>query len=114
MNLNNNESVMHDNFDTEPEVLKAKITGETARIQWSELQKFYASGAVIEVIAGLDLVEVAYAFALDDKAKVAAWLQANQVRRVDDAQASAWYQQNAELWAVVVSPWVLVQDKRLH
>ncbi len=105
---------MHDNFDTEPEVLKAKITGETARIHWHELQKFYAAGAVVEVVAGLDLVEVAYAFAVDDKAKVGVWLQANQVRRVDDVLASTWYQQNAELWAVVVSPWVLVQDKRLH
>lgn len=105
---------MHDNFDTEPEVLKAKITGETARIHWHELQKFYAAGAVIEVTAGLDLVEVAYAFAVDDKSTVGVWLQDNLVRRVDDALASSWYQQNAELWAVVVSPWVLVQDKRLH
>lgn len=105
---------MHDNFETEPEVLKAKITGETARISWHELQKFYAAGAVIEVTAGLDLVEAAYAFAVDDKAKVGAWLEAKQVRRVDDLQAGAWYQQNTELWAVVVSPWVLVQDKNLH
>ncbi len=105
---------MHDNFDTEPEVLKAKITGETARIHWHELQKFYAAGAVIEVTAGLDLVEVAYAFAVDDKVKVGVWLQDQQIQRVEDTRASHWFQQNTELWAVVVSPWVLVQDKKLH
>lgn len=105
---------MHDNFETEPAVLKAKITGETARIHWHELQKFYAAGAVIEVVAGLDLVDVAYAFAIDDKALVGGWLQAGQVQRVEDARASHWHQQSAELWAVVVSPWVLVQDKHIH
>ncbi len=105
---------MHENFDTEPEVLKAKITGETARIHWHELQKFYAAGAVIEVAAGLDLVAVAYAFAIDDKSLVGGWLQAGQLQRVEDARASHWHQHNAELWAVVVSPWVLVQDKHLH
>ena len=94
--------------------IEQQINLETAQIHWHELQKFYAAGAVIEVVAGLDLVEVAYAFAVDDKTKVGAWLQGNQVRRVDDVLASTWYQQNAELWAVVVSPWVLVQDKRLH
>jgi hypothetical protein len=105
---------MHDNFDTEPAVLKAKITGETARIHWHELQKFYAAGAVIEVVAGLDLVDVAYALAIDDKQQVAGWLQDGQLQRVEDSRASYWHQGNAELWAVVVSPWVLVQDKLLH
>jgi hypothetical protein len=105
---------MHDNFDTEPEVLKAKITGETARIHWHELQKFYAAGAVIEVAAGLDLVAVAYAFAIDDKNQVAGWLQEGQLQRVEDTRASHWYQHNAQLWAVVVSPWVLVQDPHIH
>lgn len=105
---------MHDNFETEPQVLKAKITGETARIHWHELQKFYAAGAVIEVAAGLDLVDVAYAFATDDKSLVGGWLQDGQLQRVEDARASQWHQHNAELWAVVVSPWVLVQDKILH
>lgn len=29
---------MHENFDVEPDVLKAKIISETARINWMELQ----------------------------------------------------------------------------
>ena len=28
--------------------------------------------------------------------------------------ARAWYDRNAELWAVVVAPWVLVQDRSGH
>ena len=28
---------------------------------------------------------------------------------VTDQQASAWYESNPDVWAVVVAPWVLVQ-----
>lgn len=96
-----------------PELIKAKIVSETARIAWAELQKFYAAGAVITVAAELDLVDVAFAFSRDDKAAVAAWLQSGSVTRTTEQQAATWYQQQAQLWAVVISPWVLVQDKPL-
>ncbi|GAA0677490.1 MULTISPECIES: DUF2288 domain-containing protein [Rheinheimera] len=102
---------MHENFDVEPDVLKAKIISETARINWLELQKFYAAGSVVQVSAELDLVDVAFAFSQDDKAAVENWLQAGLVDRVADTQAQLWVEQKAELWAVVISPWILVQDK---
>ncbi len=102
---------MNENFDVEPEVLKAKITAETALISWLELQKFYAAGDVLQVSAQLDLIEVAYAFAKDDKPQVASWLTLGQLGRVEPDQAQVWYQQQTTLWAVVISPWVLVQDR---
>ncbi len=101
---------MNDNFEVEPAVLMAKITAETARISWLELQKFYASGAVLMVSVQQDLVDVAYAFARDDKQTVASWLAQGHLSRVEPAQAQLWYEQKTEVWAVVVSPWVLVQD----
>ena len=94
-----------------PDLIKAKIVSETARINWLELQKFYAAGSVITVEPQLDLVEVAFAFSLDNKAAVADWLASGAVNRTSEQQAALWYQQQAELWAVVISPWVLVQDK---
>jgi hypothetical protein len=102
---------MHENFEVEPDVLKAKIISETARINWLDLQKFYAAGSVIQVSAALDLVDVAFAFSQDDKAAVQHWLHAGLVDRVNDTQAQLWVEQQAELWAVVISPWILVQDK---
>lgn len=95
----------------QPEIVRAKIISETARISWLELQKFYAAGSVITVAAELDLIDVAYAFTRDDKQQVAMWLQQTQISRTTEQQAEQWYQQQAELWAVVISPWVLVQDK---
>ncbi|WP_019677483.1 DUF2288 domain-containing protein [Arsukibacterium perlucidum] len=94
-----------------PELIKAKIISETARINWPQLQKFYAAGSVITVSSGHDLVEVAFAFSADDKAKVADWLAAGAVARTTEQQAQQWFDNNTELWAVVISPWVLVQDK---
>jgi hypothetical protein len=105
------DKTMHENFDVEPEVLKAKIISETARINWLELQKFYAAGSVVQVSAELDLVDVAFAFSQDDKTAVQNWLQSGLVDRVNDSQAQLWVEQKTELWAVVISPWILVQDK---
>lgn len=96
-----------------PELIKAKIISETARINWLELQKFYAAGSVISVSPSLDLVEVAFAFNRDDKNTVANWLASGLVERTSEQQANMWYQQQTELWAAVVSPWILVQDKPL-
>jgi hypothetical protein len=40
---------------------------------------------------------------------VAQWLEAGQIARVSDEQALAWYEADADVWAVVARPYVLVQ-----
>ena len=88
---------------------KDKVNLETSKIAWQELQRFFASGAAVFVAAELDLVEVAYQFSIDNKDQVAEWLQNQQVCLVTDAQALAWLEAEADVWAVVVKPWILVQ-----
>lgn len=95
----------------EQELLRAKINGETARMRWGELERFFASGVVIAVAPALDLVDVALRIASDDKDAVARWMNEGSVGRASDAQASAWHEADTELWAVVVKPWILVQQK---
>ncbi|MBV5301882.1 MAG: DUF2288 family protein, partial [Methylococcales bacterium] len=58
----------------------------------------------------LDLVEVGYQFSIDSKSHVQVWMENNQVALVSDAQALRWFESHAELWAVVVKPWILVQE----
>lgn len=94
--------------------LRAKINGETARLPWKELERFFAGGAVIAVSNELDLVEVAYRVASDDKQAVAQWMAESRIGRVSDEQASAWLEADAALWTVVVKPWVLVQQDKVH
>lgn len=91
--------------------LYAKLRGETAAITWEELQPFFARGALLQVAGSADLVEVALAVAEDDQAKVALWLNGGQLSKMQVEQAQDWQQRDPDLWAVVVAPWVLVQER---
>jgi hypothetical protein len=96
---------------TEPSTLYAKLLGETAPISWQELQPFFARGALLLVEGSQDLIAVAEAVAQNDQGQVAAWLEAGQLRRVDDDCAADLLQRDPQLWAVVVAPWVLAQER---
>lgn len=90
---------------------RAQVNMETAQIGWRELQPYFARGVTVAVDATLDLVDVAFQISKDNKAQVAQWLESGQIGKVTDAQALAWYEADALLWAVVARPYVLVQDK---
>lgn len=92
------------------EELRVKLNQETARIAWPELQRVFAQGHVVWVEAGLDLVEVARWVARDDAARVAVELERGTIARATDEQARRWLAEQSALWAVVVKPWVLVQE----
>ena len=83
---------------------------ETARIAWKELQRFFASGAAIHVSDELDLVEVAFQMSEDNAAQIQQWMVAGKLGKVTDEQAARWFETDSLVWAVVVSPWVLVQS----
>ena len=55
-------------------------------------------------------MEVAHQFSIDNKEQVAEWLEAHLVELVSDQQALEWLEADAEVWAVVVKPWILVQQ----
>jgi len=91
---------------------KKQINLQTSQIPWHELQRFFASGFAISVSSELDLVEVAYQFSLDNKTQVEQWLKQEKVGPVTDPIALEWYDENKTVWAVVIKPWVLVQEKK--
>lgn len=102
-------------MQTKPEKdleLRAKVNRETARLPWSELLKHFAQGNVVWVANSLDLVEVAVRISHDDKDNIAQWMNAGLIARVNDQQAQSWHESNAELWASVVSPFILVQEQK--
>jgi hypothetical protein len=100
---------------TEPgsgeELIRAKLNVETAKMAWSELQRFFAAGKILCVASGLDLIDVAFAFQQDNTGQVESWLQQLKVSPVSDTQARDWFNRDCSLWTVVVKPWVLVQDQ---
>ncbi len=95
---------------TDPK-LKKRLNSETSRIPWKDLQRFFAGGYTLRVDDSLDLIEVACLFQQDDINQVEQWLDEQKVQAVSDEDARIWYENDQILWAVVVKPWVLVQDK---
>jgi len=97
--------------ETDDDLLHAKLNAEAARLHWSELQPHYARGAVVKVAPDLDLIAVAVCMARDDKEAIEGWLAGGGMVRADDVDARDWEKRNPVLWAVVVAPWVLVQER---
>jgi hypothetical protein len=94
-----------------PSPLYLKLLAETAKIAWPELERFFARGMLLRVARDLDLVTVAAAIAEDDTAQVAQWLSSGLVERMQADTAADFAARDPELWAVVVSPWVCVQER---
>jgi hypothetical protein len=91
-------------------LLRQEIHAETAKIAWTELQRFFAAGKAIQVSPDLNLVEAALQISNDNSEQVRHWMADGQLAPVSDAQARYWIDTDATVWAVVVKPWVLVQD----
>lgn len=101
---------MNMNDDT----LYQHLAGEAGHITWQELQPHFARGVLIVVSETLDLIEVATRFAQDASDEVGLWTDQALVARVSDDHARGWALTNPLLLAVVVAPWVLVQESRRH
>ena len=50
----------------------------------------------------------------DDADQVRHWMSQGEIGKVSDGQARDWVECDAVLWAVVVKPWVLVQELELR
>ena len=93
-------------------LLYAKINLETAQISWKELERFFAGGRVISVEDHVDMIRVAQLMASDDVKAISGMLEKKELGKVTDEQARIWSDSEALLWAVVVRPWILVQQRR--
>lgn len=94
-----------------PDIQRAKINLETAQTSWESLQRFFANGTLMIVDTSLDLIDVAEATMQDDAPQMTQWIEAELVAPPSSEQARAWYEHRADLWAVVVKPWVFAQEK---
>lgn len=96
------------------EELKARLNSETGKLGWPELQRHFARGVVVIAAPGMDLVEVATRMSMDDGDTVGQWLAAEKIRRANEEDARRWVESDSLFWAVVVAPWVVVQEIQQH
>lgn len=92
------------------ELLLDRLNAETARIEWTELERHFARGTLVKIDATLDLVEVAAGIVRDDEESVRGWMNCGELAKVTEQDARNWVNRRALFWAVVVAPWILVQE----
>jgi len=97
---------------TTPEIdLQDLLNAQTGRVGWPELVRHFARGVVICVNSDQDLVEIAGKLVLDEADLIDGLLQQGVLHRAQDNEAMRWQEEQTEFWAVVVAPWVLVQER---
>jgi len=92
------------------DILRAKLNLETAQLAWPELERHFARGDVIKIAPGMDLVDAALNVAENNAATVQQWLTDGRIARAELTDAEDWHARQPMFWAVVVAPWVLVQE----
>jgi hypothetical protein len=98
---------------SEPQAeLRDLLNAQTGRIGWDELARHFSRGAVLCVGPGEDLIAVAESLVRDRRRAVERLLENGSLRRAADDDARRWENRRSEFWAVVVAPWVLVQEVR--
>jgi hypothetical protein len=91
-------------------LLEQELCKETAKVKWSEIEPFFANGSLVTVDNSLDLIKVAVAITENNSDQFKTWMSAELVLNTTDDMAIKWQQSDLSLWAVVVKPWVLVQE----
>ena len=94
----------------EDKELIEKLHLETAKISWLEIQRFFAAGRVLLVDESLDLLETAVPLVKDDTVAIGQLIDKTLIEVPSDDQAKSWFDHQASMWAVVVKPWVLIQE----
>lgn len=96
---------------TEPDLdTKDLLNAQTGRITWRELARHFARGVVVCVGPGLDLVQIADCLVRDQAGEIEELYENGGLHRAMDEDAIRWERESSEFWAVVVAPWVLVQE----
>jgi len=90
--------------------LRQTLNIESGKLSWEELQVHFARGAVVVIHSELDLIDISTKFVNDDKPAIEVWMNTNKIARATDDNAKQWLKNKTDFWAVVVPPWVLVQE----
>lgn len=86
------------------------LNAQTGQLAWPELARHFARGVVVVVAPEEDLVAVAESIVGDNQAVINRLYEESKLHRAQDDDARYWDEENTRFWAVVVTPWVLVQE----
>jgi hypothetical protein len=96
---------------SDPEVpVRDLLNAQTGRLSWPELARHFARGVVVCVGREQDLIDVAQIMVENRASEIERLYKSGGVHRAMDEDAMRWENQRTSFWAVVVAPWVLVQE----
>lgn len=91
--------------------LRAELQEAVDEAQWSWLEPHAQRDSVIFVSSDLDLVDVGVAIANDNTLHVQRWIEEALIEKPSSTQMSVWtQQQNKRFNALIVQPYVLIQE----
>lgn len=98
--------------DTRDEsAIRAKLEESIGPVVATDLHAHLKRDGVFVVAPALPLLECGVAIAMDDAAKVEAWVSSGGLRRPTPEERAEWLASTDRSWnAIVVQPFVLVQD----
>lgn len=85
------------------------LSKEAGKINWKELERFFASGKLIFVDKTLNIIDIAHKINIDDTNQIKSLIENNELKFVSDKQAKSWSYENTQFISIVVAPWVLIQ-----
>ena len=88
-----------------------KLDKYVGEVSWEYLEPHLQSGSLIYIDNSLCIKDVGQALAKDDTKKVKQWLRAGDALKPGQAHAKYWNEANSTFIALVVSPFVIIQEK---
>ena len=101
---------METNDIADSKLLFHKLNQETAKINWSELQRHFARGVVVVVARELDLLKVAEQISTDQDNTIKPYLDAQKIFRATDDDARRWNEQNQGSGLLLLRPGCLFRN----
>jgi hypothetical protein len=90
---------------------RLRLEENLGQVQFSDLRAHLDRDAVFVVEGTLSLMDCAVSVAMDDVELIQGWISSGELRKPSRQERVDWPGREAPLWwAVVVAPFVLVQD----
>ena len=96
---------------TPREELVAKLNGETAIVEWQEIERFFAKGNLLLVEKGVDLINCAADMSMDNGEAIGKLINEEKIQAMPVDFVKANCQSETQFWTVVVAPYILAQLK---
>jgi hypothetical protein len=91
---------------------REELTQSLTDADWHSLRAHLERGGLIIVANDLDVIDVGMAVSSDDAATVSGWIEAEKLNRPTAEQIAAWDGNRDKLfYCIIVSPYVLIQEK---